>query len=198
MPIQIENDIVVAGGEDISLISFSQLVTRHLKKFRATLDLEQEAITLRQQNLPDDNLKSFIRNVCTWGLYPGIAGRILNQNNISTIKQQFQKALNSLPDVYSSLQSLNYIRQLGSPSFASKHLRFLAPEICPILDSIISSRLDYSFNARGYKQLSDDCAKVGALLSLRQITNPMNRPAGRWFVSEVEMALFAHLTIKCG
>jgi hypothetical protein len=92
-----------------------------------------------------------------------------------------------------ALHEINRIKHLGRSSFASKHLRFLRPDVCPILDSIISGMLNYEFNARGYGQLSKDCLRVAKVLQAVGIPNPMHRDQGSWYAADVEMALFAYL-----
>lgn len=197
MPVQIEDNVVVAGLSEIPLTAFPELVRRHLSRYTTTRELEEEAATLRRGYFSEQDLRRFIQHVCTWGGYPGIAGRVLKENPIEAIKAQFHRALTKLesspPDVQGALQSINCIRQLGSPSFASKHLRFLRPDICPILDTIVSNGLSYRPTTQGYKQLSEDCIRVAAALRGNQIVNPMARQEDRWFAADVEMALFAHL-----
>ena len=93
---------------------------------------------------------------------------MLNRNSAVSLQTHFREAVKELemesPNVADALREINHIHQLGSPSFASKHLRFLRPDLCPILDSIISGRLHYRANPQGYAQLSRDCLEIAALL----------------------------------
>jgi hypothetical protein len=97
------------------------------------------------------------------------------------------------PDISSALQEVNRIRGLGTPSFASKHLRFLRPDLCPILDSIVSARLSYPFNRHGYQALASDCGMTAASLQYHQVENPRHRNGNKWHISDVEMAIVSYL-----
>lgn len=116
---------------------------------------------------------------------------------MAKIRKHFCLAMTKLesdaPDISGALQEVNFIRGLGTPSFASKHLRFLRPDICPILDSIVSKRLSYQFDGHGYQALSSDCAKIAASLQYNQVANPRHRDGDVWYIADVEMAIFSYL-----
>ena len=198
MPVQIAGDYVTAGTSLIPLATFPNLVEQHLHRCPTTRCLEQEAAVLKGADFPEGELERFIRSVCKWGNYAGIAGRIINQNPIETIRQHFRAAVHILEvsplDAQGALQEINQIRQLGRPSFASKHLRFLRPDVCPVLDRILSGELNYQLNPKGYKLLAEDCIRIAEILESNQVANPMNRDNGRWFAADVEMALFARVS----
>lgn len=204
MLLQITNNTVTFPNATLLFHEFPGLVTRHLKEIdsglretEGTQKRELEGILLQSNDFPTADLERFIRHVCRWGGYPGIAGRILKQNRIVNIRTHFISASNilssSIPNVQGALQAINHIRQLGSTSFATKHLRFLRPDVCPVLDSIISKKLGYSLSPNGYKQFSDDCTRIAKALQVYAVSNPMNRNNDRWFAADVEMALFARL-----
>jgi hypothetical protein len=188
---------VAFEAQTIPLAAFPGLVDKHLAAVHETRELEHEAAILAAEGFNEPDLEPFIRRVCRWGGYVGLAGRIVKQNPTSTIRQQFLSALRMLdedpPDVQGALQEVNLIRQLGRPSFASKHLRFFRPDLCPVLDNIIAQRLQYEYDSGGYRQFSQDCLRVAEALQARGLENPMNREDGRWFAADVEMALFAFL-----
>jgi hypothetical protein len=75
-------------------------------------------------------------------------------------------------------------------SFASKHLRFLRPDICPVFDSILHDALPYKFDAGGYSDFAKDCESLARVLAANQIRNPRQRPGGAWFVADVEGAVY--------
>jgi hypothetical protein len=176
---------------------FSDLVDRHLRRVPGTKELEKKGKLLRDANFPQEQLNQFIREVCSWGGYAGIAGRILNQNDLFFIQKVFTKTSNLLalvnPKVRMALFEINQIKGLGTPSFASKHLRFLCPNACPVFDSFIWENFGYVFGPSGYEEFSNDCLRIAKALEGHKIHNPMNRAKRRWFASDVEMALFAHL-----
>jgi len=180
----------------ISLAAFPHLVEEHMRYYRDPRQLEIFGQELLAYDFPADKLEQFIRQVCSWGGYSGIAGRIFNRNSPIDIRQRFIEAAYILsqesPDIKAALREINIIKGLGTPSFSSKHLRFLFPETCPILDSVNKS-LGYTFNAEGYEQLVKDCATIAGALEKAAIPNPMNRPNNRWFAGEIDMALFTYL-----
>jgi hypothetical protein len=197
MPVQVETSSVVSGKTAIPLTEFTGLVEKHLSTVAETRDLEREGARLRAVDFREPDLERFVRRVCKWGGYAGTADRVIDQNPSTRIREQFRSANSALemnpPNVAGALHEINRIRHLGRPSFASKHLRLLRPDACPILDSIISEKLNYAYNSRGYGQLSKDCLRVAEALQALGIPNPMNRENHRWFAADVEMALFAHL-----
>jgi hypothetical protein len=197
MPVQVKTSSVVFGKTSIPLTEFTGLVEKHLCTVPETRDLEREGARVRAVDFSEPDLERFVRRVCKWGGYAGTAGRVINQNPSTKISEQFRSANSALemnpPNVTGALHEINRIKHLGRPSFASKHLRFLRPEVCPILDSIISGILNYELNARGYGQLSMDCLRVAEVLQAVGVPNPMHREQGSWYAADVEMALFAHL-----
>ena len=96
------------------------------------------------------------------------------------------------PDVDVALQAINQIKQLSTPSFASKQLRFLYPHVCPVLDQVVAG-LGYSFTPLGYRAFAADCAAIAIALAKLHIENPIVRPSKQWFAGDIDMALFAHL-----
>lgn len=197
MPMQIATSSITFGNEIVPFADFSRLIERHLYCYPNTPNLELEGSQLKSADFAEQQLGSFIRHVCIWGGYPGIGGRIINQNSMSKISECFRSAMakleSDIPNISGALQEVNFIRGLGTPSFASKHLRFLRPDICPILDSIISARLSYPFNGYGYQALSSDCAKIAVLLQFNQIANPRHRDDNKWYIADIEMAIFSYL-----
>lgn len=197
MPVTIANNQICFPGSAIPPQNFPALVRRHLDNVPCTRDLEAQTARLVVSDFRVPLIEPFLRAVCNWGLYAGIAGRVLRRNTIDFIRQQFVAAVvfldSTSPDVPAALREINQIVGLGRPSFASKHLRFLRPDICPILDSVISRGMGYTEDVASYGQLSDDYLKVARLVEACQQPNPMKRANGKWFASDVDMALFAHL-----
>lgn len=175
---------------------FPRLVQAHLTKVSNTLAYEQLGQAVIDQDFDWIVLRDFIFKVCRWGGYSGIAGRIINQNAPEHIRTQFIQAhthmTSATPDVGAALQAINQIKQLSTPSFASKQLRFLYPHVCPVLDQIIVG-LGYSFTSIGYQAFAADCAAIAIALAEQHIENPIARPSKQWFAGDIDMALFAHL-----
>ena len=124
---------------------------------------------MRNSEFRPTDVESFIREVCKWGNYAGIAGRILAKNDINLICEIFAaasvRASNGTDFVDGALELVNRINGLGKPSFASKHLRFLWPEFCPVFDSILEDALKfYDPFPRAYRQFAEDCESTAKAL----------------------------------
>ena len=148
--------MIYLGKYSFRLSNFPQYLQFFLREWgSSTKELEEQGKLVTANEFPEDDLRSFIRNVCIWGNYAGIAGRVLKQNDINIIRSSFISAWKLLdsnnPDIERAMLEINRIKNLGTPSFSSKHLRFLHPQLCPVLDSIICHRLGiYSFNGNLY------------------------------------------------
>ncbi len=192
----IENDSV-CFGISIPLSQMSELAKKHLDTIRGTQDIEIIATDLIREGFQDGKVKTFIKSVCSWGNYIGLAGRILNNNSTEKIRQALTNAMERLamtpPDLAGALTSINRIHGLGKPSFASKHLRFLNPKFCPVYDSILNNSLPYSFNPEGYAKFGVDCSVLAIKLTELHINNPFPQRANAWYVSDVEAAIYIYL-----
>lgn len=182
-------------GIALSIPRMPLLFAEFLKQYSDTVDLEIQGSSLVEKNFPASETAAFIRAVCSWGGYAGVAGRILKQNPIATIATRFRAAVAALdassPSPSSALAEVNKLRGLGTPSFASKHLRFLRPKLCPVFDSILRDRLPYPFDGDGYSDFAADCAGLAAILTANKTVNPHPRRESSWFSADVEAALFA-------
>ncbi|WP_175607362.1 hypothetical protein [Deinococcus marmoris] len=78
-------------------------------------------------------------------------------------------------------------------SFGSKHLRFLYPEFCPVLD-VNTVKLGYEQTPQGYQKFAQDCRLIANTLTERGTPNPFPERPKKWFVSDIDMALFARLS----
>ena len=140
---------------DLKLKDFPDYVGRHLKNAPETRDLEREGCHLWDCKYEALALREFIRNVCYWRGYIAIAGRITQGNPREHVIEQFRKSVAILssrkPNVEDALEALVRIQDLGV-AFASKHLRVLCPQLCPVLDSILEKETGYARNRRGYKR----------------------------------------------
>ena len=193
--LQIADQAIIITESPLRPDAFTGLVERH-PQIEKTLSLEVEAKRLLTANFSHQQLSDFIRGVCAWGGYPGTAERVLEQNAWSDIQGHFGKAIAALsldpPDIKSALRAVVRVRHLGL-SFASKHLRLLRPDVCPVLDSTLSENLGYPLDSRGYQRFSEDCQKVAALLQRLGVHNPLGRDDGKWYPADVEMALFVYV-----
>ena len=166
-------------------------------KVPTTEGLERVGAVLLSDGLPDSRIEEFVRRVCRWGGYPGIAGRVLKHNTLAQIRSAFLEAVGQLalgqPRVATALSAVNRISGLGRPSFASKHLRFLRPDLCPVLDRLVAKHCGYPLDPSGYHAFAAACRTASHELITAHVANPVFRPGGVWFVADVENALFAEI-----
>ena len=195
MAVEITNKTIIIGLV-LQPSDFTRLVKDHLDRVKRTRELECEASCLRDADFAEKQLESFIRGVCEWGNYRAIADRVFKNNERLAIQKRFSNATNALnsaiPDVQGALHEIKQIKHLAT-SFGSKHLRFLRPDVCPVLDSILSEKLGYPLKSYGYRQFSDDCLRIAEMLEQHGATNPMGRESGKWFAADVEMALYTYV-----
>ena len=187
---------IVRFETSLRITDFPRLVQAHLARVSNTLAYEQLGQNVISQEFAWVVLRDFIFKVCGWGGYSGIAGRIISQNTPEHIQAQFIQAHTHMtvatPQAGVALHAINQIKQLGTPSFASKQLRFLYPRVCPVLDQVVSG-LGYAFTPTGYQAFATDCATIATALADQHIENPIVRPSKQWFAGDIDMALFAHL-----
>jgi hypothetical protein len=188
----------IVFGVALPIARFPALATEHARRFDTTGTVESLGEQLRRNDFPDAEIEIFITSVCAWGGYAGIGRRILNGNSLPAIRAALREANGFLdapqPEVGGALARLNGLHSLGSPSFASKHLRFLRPDICPVMDSVLRDALPYSFDRDGYADFARDCGSLAGLLKRQGAINPWRRADGVWFTADVEAALYVHFS----
>jgi hypothetical protein len=201
MRVLIADGYATFGEHKLSLKEFGYWVDEHLKQVKDTVALEKQGAHLIADDFPAGDLEEFIRHVCKWGgpRGPQAANKVLEGNDLPQVCDRFREAwrvLEELPNSgWRALCAMNQLRGLEQPSFASKHLRFLRPDVCSVLDQQhISGDLGYSYNARGYRLYCEDCLAIARALQDLRVSNPMERPDGAWFASDVDMALYAWLS----
>lgn len=179
--------------------AFPSLVERHLERVANTAQLEFEGEALLASDFDSAALESFVRGVCRWGGYPGIAGRVLKNNDMDHLRSCFGEAASALraegaraDSARMALMALNRLKGLGTPSFASKHLRFIQPAACPVLDRVIHNSCGYAFGPRGYSAYVDDCAVAAEYLDAASVRNPFPG-RDRWHAADVDAAVFSHV-----
>lgn len=185
-------------GIKLRLGAFSDLLNAHHAKFSRTPEIEDQGQQLIAENFPKDRVREFVQEVCSWGNYPGIAGRVLKHNSVTDIRNGLIAACARLaenpPKLGPALASVNALKHLGTTPFASKHLRLLRPDLCPVFDSLLHNALPYPLNQAGYRLFAADCGELAEALEESGVPNPRKRPNNSWFVADVESALYAHVT----
>jgi len=184
------NNRILDKINDISLIP--NFVSLHLSVVPNTYHIEQQAKELIQQNFYHDRLLYFTKEIHAWG------GTYRNLNKVlDSIKPQYfidswAALCQTPPQIGLALTSVMRVNGLGI-SYASKHLRFLKPDICPILDEIIHKQLKYSSSPNGYLKYSRDTKEICQMLENNKIVNPMNRDNQAWYCADVDMGIFAYI-----
>jgi hypothetical protein len=91
------------------------------------------------------------------------------------------------PGAVARVQALNHLGQ----SFASKQIRFLAPNKAVILDKVIRTGLGYAETVDGYKAFLADCEEI--LRSARSDPRIGGARGSLLRICDVEAALFSKL-----
>lgn len=197
MPLILTSDRAVFGTA-VPIDSFPSLVRAHDGRFKQTETVEALGEEIIRDGFSPVLVSRFVREVCDWGGYAGISGRVLKRNTASDVAGALRSAYAHLcepkPNVAAALSVVNTLNGLGTPSFASKHLRFLSPKQCPVFDSILQESLPYSFDAGGYTEFARDCSELAATLTASALPGLERRPNRAWFVADVEASLYAQIT----
>jgi len=184
---------VVFFGINVDITSFEQLALEHFNNEPSTLKIETLGSSLIDEDFPLAGTHHFVKEVCRWGNYSGIAGRIFEGNADTAIATALRDAVgilgNPQGNVSAALTRVNRLRSLGTPSFASKHLRFLDPCKCPVFDAVLRQFLPYSFGPDGYALFAADCVRLAKTLTQKRMPNPW-REDGVWRAADAEAALW--------
>jgi hypothetical protein len=181
-------------GIAIPLADFEGLALRHSQKDINTGEVEAEGRRLVEGGFAPEATEAFVQSVCKWGGYSGIAARVLRLNPPDLIRSRLRDALALIrgaePDLAGALRAVNGVVALGTPSFASKHLRFLEPRLCPVFDSYLRECLPYPFDPEGYAAFAADCAALAKELGRRGASNPWPGRRDSWYVADVEASIY--------
>jgi hypothetical protein len=183
MPIQVHDDHVTWPDGNLPLDALPVLRQAHLDHVLGTVELEVFAryglfpVTL-------DSFSRFCRHLCQWGGAPHIADQVL-QTDWAALAGAVQQAVNCLAacNLVGACQALDDLPGLGV-SYASKHLRFIMPERCAILDEQVRENCGYDETPEAFARYSQDCLNVSHALVGRGIF---------FRVADVDMAIFASL-----
>ncbi len=94
----------------------------------------------------------FSRQVCLWGRGERVWGNLERYHSQEALSQQLGEWFTSVAQANNAAQAIPggiAIKGLRV-SFASKHLRFLAPERYAVLDEVLSEGLGFALNPAGY------------------------------------------------
>lgn len=173
-----------------------KLLERHRDHYKGTEKVEQRATKLIAENFPTPDSLAFIEAVCKWGQGKRTFSRIEAAGG-TRIAQSLQSATEAIEagDVTIAIGELTRLPRLGF-SFASKIARFLAPDKCVVLDSVIRSRIGYPENNVGYTGFLQDCFQL--LQLLRKSSGLESSLRDRLRVCDVEAAVLMKAKEKNG
>ena len=135
------------------------------KEFDTTSDVESlGADFLKGSGL---NVLLFSRKVCNWGQGQRVWGNLLRLNGKEKLEKLLVKWLKGIADASDEDAILGGIGILGlGVSFASKHLRMLAPEKYAVLDEVLSEGLGFALNSKGYRLFLSSLRKFSVAHSI--------------------------------
>ena len=120
--------------------------------------------------------------VCDWGRGHRVWGNLIKDKKLSgKLNDWFVKVRNGTSDDFEAIEAGIKIKGLGI-SFASKHLRMLAPERFAVLDSVLSGGLGFALNTKGY---------LFFLRFLREFQNELQKSHSAHFnIATIESGIF--------
>ncbi|MBY2983656.1 hypothetical protein [Rhizobium leguminosarum] len=164
-----------------------KLLERHRSEYPETEDVEQRAKRLIASDFPPSDSREFVARVCKWGGGQRLVSRICKAGD-ATIAQSLKSAIDAIESVNVAwaIGELQHLPHLGL-SFASKIARFLAPDKCVVLDSVIRTRIGYVESQEGYSEFLQDCFQLLQMLRTSRAPDAAFRDLR---VCDVEAAVF--------
>jgi hypothetical protein len=198
MPLILQSDGFRVGRVFLKWKELQSLRAKFLERNGRTLKLERDAATKCRVPVTAESTRWLVKEVCIWGGYAGIYGRVLANNPMPHIQACLSEALEILDGPESSpkraLETINRIKGLGTPSFASKHLRLLRPAHCVVFDSILRDESELPFNSVAYAQFCAFCTECASAISKLNSYPATERKGGVWLPADVEMGLFEQVS----
>jgi len=197
---------------------FQKFHEKHFLKVEDTRLIENQGKTLLcQKKYPSiSQLRNFSNQVFSWGGTTGsrVRGKVSKFPDSSS-RLFFLLSFHYIhqKEFFLAALSVQAIKNLGGKtgglSYASKHLRFLWPERCGVLDSTVEKYLAFSYPTLPKLYLfyiysnfcvnkADELSKRGLLLGDCLPTTPnypvYSNAAKPWKAADVDMAVFAKLS----
>lgn len=172
----------------LSASEMPELLERHRSEYPGAEVVELCARRLIAAKFPPVHATAFIEGVCEWGGGNRNFSRIRKAGD-ATIARSLKSAAEAInaDDVVWAIEELQHLPHLGL-SFASKVARFLAPDKCVVLDSVIRTRIGYVESQEGYSEFLQDCFQLLEQLRTSQDLDASLRDGLR--VCDVEAAVF--------
>ena len=209
---EIRKNTLHIGKRNIPLKNFPVLVVGNYESgntafIRRHFPLEQQGDKWHNGLPSADKVEQFFRDVCVWGGFPGIAGRVLKKGNNK--KGAVDKAFRAAHKLARAGKRAEAVEELTSLyglelSFASKQLRMMFSRNCVVFDSILQGKLPYGNDSGGYDDFCHDCERVAKTLNAKGIKYPQKalqticddygvvvKVRAQWRAADVEFAIFA-------
>ncbi|OYW56029.1 MAG: hypothetical protein B7Y80_03150 [Hyphomicrobium sp. 32-62-53] len=188
---------VICNGTSLKLVrlvieldEFPGYLTKGIGEDGRLERTEAKAREIAKRNFPQDDCREFVRAVCLWGDDPRRGGKVIKRNHPEKISKAMKSAFefSMQGQIANALDAVTKLEGLAV-SFGSKHLKFLAPDRHVVLDSIISERLGYTRDVKGYLQWLAACHEFVILVREAGVKYTGIGSDG-WRVSDIEMAIF--------
>lgn len=121
-------------------------------EYSTTQQVEKAGAHIHPESTPAELLQ-FSQLVCDWGRGQRVWANLLRHNRPEALAAAYSSWFNmakNAPDAQTAIEAGIHIKGLGV-SFASKHLRMLAPEKFAVLDEVISEGFGFALNQKGYQ-----------------------------------------------
>lgn len=121
----------------------------------AKTDINTQALEVLGQRIvegTEGDVYEFSRQVCQWGRGERVWGNLERHYTRSALTDALRQWVAQVAQAHNPAEAVQggiAIKGLGV-SFASKHLRFLAPSRYAVLDAVLSDGLGYALNPAGY------------------------------------------------
>ena len=194
----LEPHIIRFGTDEINLTEMPRLVAAHFERCADTPDAEKAAAAFVASPTVEGAVE-VVHRTCYWGGSngPRILPMILRNNPGARIQSSFERAADTLQrghgvaELGRALAIVNELSYLGQPSFASKMLRMLNPEVSGVLDSLVHGATAYTLDRRGYSLYSAKLQDIAAALDALGIENSRGFP--NWRAADVDAGIFARI-----
>ena len=208
---EIHNNTLHLGRRKTPLEKFPDLVVWNYKRgypsfIKRHFPLEQRGDKWGNRLPSANKVEQFFWDVCIWGGFPGIAGRVLKKDNNEqgAVDKAFRAAhkLVRAKKRGKAVEKLMALYGLGL-SFVSKQLRMMFSRNCVVLDGKLQEKLPYTPDSRGYDDFCHDCEQMAKILNAKGIKYPQERlqqisdnydvvvTRAKWRAADVEFAIFA-------
>ncbi|MFA1676280.1 hypothetical protein ACDY97_26945 [Rhizobium mongolense] len=188
MPVLQHNNQLLIVRISLSPSEVPFLLARHRQEYEDAVEIEQLGAQLLATDFPPDISLDFLERVHRWGKAYRNLTRVSQTGGVKiACTLRVARDLIAAGAVPDAVEEIRELPRIGL-SFASKAARFLAPEKCVVLDSVIRGRLGYGETRDAYADFLQDCHQLLEMLKTSQELDSSLRAKLR--VCDVEAAIF--------